>query len=416
MPLLAPAAPGPIPNIAPQAPLQLFKTSDERTVKIGESGLSTNNIPIVSLDVEKITDALAARLATSLIGHILYLKGQVPLPVMQLSRITSSKSTAKALKHRTDLLATFDTLTSHLNTTFTALSSALARASKDKNSQPDAQQGTTPPKSRRSRVYLAVFVGSNTASAKSKVIYAVDGLEVKAVGARDDVTDRTSEPEPHVERDNEDAREDIEEDEDDDDDDDDIDDEEPSSGDGESEEEDEEEEDSETGNCDSDDLASSPPESRSPSPEPPSYPSHAEQQRALHAAERLLSRTLAAADAEGNGMSADMAPTQTHILLRAPRRFVHPSWVPRQNMTAPCESALDEFLEDSGIQLPDTHSGKRKKVPKTGKTVQGVWVTCKGGLDAEVGKDGVGVWAGDDEWDDMIWWSWDGKIVGFSEW
>lgn len=35
--------------------------------------------PLVKLDTETITEATAARLATSLLGHILFLKNQIPL-------------------------------------------------------------------------------------------------------------------------------------------------------------------------------------------------------------------------------------------------------------------------------------------------------------------------------------------------
>ncbi|KAG5642138.1 hypothetical protein DXG03_003568 [Asterophora parasitica] len=121
-------------------------------------------MPVVSLDVDSISDELAARLAISLLGHVLFLKSQ---------------STARALKQRTELLSSFDTLSSHLNTTFTALSSALARV---RNPHEATSNPTT------GRAYLAIFVGSQTASAKSKVIYAVDGLELKKIGARDDKT------------------------------------------------------------------------------------------------------------------------------------------------------------------------------------------------------------------------------------
>ena len=44
---------------------------DEATVK--------SRVPVVRLDVDAISDAVAARLATSLLGHVLYLKNQVPL-------------------------------------------------------------------------------------------------------------------------------------------------------------------------------------------------------------------------------------------------------------------------------------------------------------------------------------------------
>ena len=44
---------------------------EEATVK--------SRVPVVLLDVDAISDAVAARLATSLLGHVLYLKNQVPL-------------------------------------------------------------------------------------------------------------------------------------------------------------------------------------------------------------------------------------------------------------------------------------------------------------------------------------------------
>lgn len=38
-----------------------------------------DGIPRVTLDSERISDVMAARLVTCLLGHVLYLKGQVPL-------------------------------------------------------------------------------------------------------------------------------------------------------------------------------------------------------------------------------------------------------------------------------------------------------------------------------------------------
>ncbi|RDB20244.1 hypothetical protein Hypma_012607 [Hypsizygus marmoreus] len=137
----------------------------------------STKVPIVSLEWDKIMDALAASLATSLLGHVLFLKSQVPLPVQQLSRIQSFKSTARAAKQRTDLLTSFDTLTSHLNTTFTALSTALARSSTSDQEHPNVRS----PKD-RPRAYLAILVGPSMGSAKSKVMFAVDGLETKYGG------------------------------------------------------------------------------------------------------------------------------------------------------------------------------------------------------------------------------------------
>jgi hypothetical protein len=39
----------------------------------------SNAYPVVRLDVERITDTIAGRLATTLLGHVLFLKNQVPL-------------------------------------------------------------------------------------------------------------------------------------------------------------------------------------------------------------------------------------------------------------------------------------------------------------------------------------------------
>ncbi|KAG5350784.1 hypothetical protein C0989_009293 [Termitomyces sp. Mn162] len=312
-------------------------------------------------------------------------------PLSQLA----DEEDSTTLKQRNELLSSFDTLTSHLNTTFTALSSAFARISSISK-----YQGANTAKYNCTRAYLGIFVGSSPATAKAKVLFAVDGLEIKAIGVRNDRSDYDDKDvSPSEEEDGNDEADDSDDD---------------SEEDGEGDEkvvmveevtDEDEDEDNESSTL--------PPESRSPSPEP-CYPSHAEQQRTLQAAERLFSRTLAAADVNGNGMSADLAPTQTHILLRAPRRLDHPAWVPRQNISVTLEGALDLFLEESGINGEDVQITKPRKVSKKGKAVEGVWVVGRDGLDTTLGKDPVR--GSDDEWDEMIWWSWDGKIVGFSDW
>jgi hypothetical protein len=50
-----------------------LKQAEEKTDGI------TSRIPKVQLDIDVITDSIAAKLATSFLGHILFLKGQVPL-------------------------------------------------------------------------------------------------------------------------------------------------------------------------------------------------------------------------------------------------------------------------------------------------------------------------------------------------
>jgi hypothetical protein len=109
------------------------------------------------------------------------------------------------------------------------------------------------------------------------------------------------------------------------------------------------------------------------------------------------------------------APTQTHILLRAPRRFVHPSWIPRQNLSTSLDGVLQEFLEESKVLGNDGEIvGDNHKKRKTGVQVEGVWIGRKGedGIDVDdtVGSDGPS------EEDEMIWWGWEGKLTGFSEW
>jgi hypothetical protein len=80
-------------------------------------------------------------------------------------------------------------------------------------------------------------------------------------------------------------------------------------------------------------------------------------------------------------------------------------------MSPSMESTVDDFLEESGLPRPDTALGKKQRTHK-GK-VEGVWITCRDGFGEA---DGDGGKVGDDENDEMIWWSWDGKLTGFSEW
>ncbi|KAH0586820.1 hypothetical protein H2248_005667 [Termitomyces sp. 'cryptogamus'] len=288
------AAPAPIPAPRSHPPTIDHNKYDQKEPlsQLADEEDSTSLIPMVSLSYDTITDIVAARLAISLIGHVLFLKSQIPLPIVQLSKLSNTKSSPRALKQRNELLSSFDTLTSHLNTTFTALSSAFARISSISK-----YQGANTAKYNCTRAYLGIFVGSSPATAKAKVLFAVDGLEIKAIGVRNDRSDYDDKDVSPSEEEDGNEEEELEEADDSDDD---------SEEDGEGDEkvvmveevtDEDEDEDNESSTL--------PPESRSPSPEP-CYPSHAEQQRTLQAAERLFSRTLAAADVNGNGMSADL--------------------------------------------------------------------------------------------------------------
>ena len=56
-----------------------------------------------------------------------------------------------------------------------------------------------------------------------------------------------------------------------------------------------------------------------------------------------------------------------------------------------------------------------KKKGLRGTKTEGVWITCRSGSTEVVRADPEPSKL-IDEADEMIWWEWDGKIVGFSEW
>ena len=106
------------------------------------------------------------------------------------------------------------------------------------------------------------------------------------------------------------------------------------------------------------------------------------------------------------------APTQTHILLRAPRRFSHPAWQPRQNLTSSLDKVLADFQRESGMD-PAGDAGPTKR-KRTGIKTEGVLVECTGrdqGEPAFGAHEALGT-----EDDEMIWWAWSGRLTGFSEW
>ncbi|KAG2337090.1 hypothetical protein BDR05DRAFT_970626 [Suillus weaverae] len=360
-------------------------------------------IPFITLDADLVTDSMAARLCISLVGHVLFLKSQVPFPVIQMARMPSGDTTSRTAKKRQELLNSFDTLASHLNTTFTALSTAFAHHSGTEDAPSSG------------RAYLAVVLGPTPGSAKCRVMVGVDALEAKIWGKRDD---RSSVREGAGAEDDEKS-----DSEDDSDSDNDSDGEANSNESGDSDSSDssgDEEAASETETEESS-QAPSPPLSRTPSPSPSSSsppppphilpPTYAQELEALRTAERLLSRTLASACGENDGqsMASELSPTLTHIVLRAPRKFTHPAWVPRQTLSGAFDALLDQFLEESG-ERPERDDIKKKR--KGGK-VEGVWIRSRQRLteDSEI-------ISGEEipEEDEMIWWTWDGKLVGFADW
>ncbi|KAI0755997.1 hypothetical protein BC629DRAFT_1598305 [Irpex lacteus] len=153
---------------------------------------TTYNVPHVQLDADHISNAMAARLATSLLGHVLFLKSQIPFPVVQMARMGTmkSKSTSKAAKKRIELMAAIDTLSSHLETTFLALSSAFAqRVGAGKAGQPVTTR-------EKEKAHMIFVVGPSVGAAKAKVALVFDGLEVKLAGERDDIAQVRESPPP----------------------------------------------------------------------------------------------------------------------------------------------------------------------------------------------------------------------------
>lgn len=69
------------------------------------------------------------------------------------------------------------------------------------------------------------------------------------------------------------------------------------------------------------------------------------------------------------------------------------------------EAALADFLEESWSSNDDRPSRKKR--------VEGVWVTARNGLGEPEHRVETPPVHEDDE---MIWWSWDGKLVGFADW
>ncbi|KAM6492750.1 hypothetical protein JOM56_012474 [Amanita muscaria] len=475
-------------NIIPSSRLAVATSSATRNDDAARGARECHSkVPVVKLDVDTISDMMASSLASSLLAHVLFLKNQIPLPVLQLAKLSNTKrnnnaTDTRATKQRTELLATYDTLASHLNTTFTSLSTAFARckrldASSQASYQPtapseqdnsDEEGGASVSRRKTVRAYVAILVGPSIGSARSKVLLGVDGLEARIWGKREDVP-RVDADEREVDDNEEDEVEESEDEESEEEDSEESEDNEESAEQEEGEEFDEQEplelSDEEEYVFDGDEatpppsspslssnsssssplssphispklsptsispLKSSPTHSQ-PSPTKatsPPYISHAQQQKTLLNAERLLSRTLALADADGYCLASDMTPTQTHILIRAPRRFSHPAWIPRQNVTASMEKVLEEFLEQSAIALRSTlpadrscqnKGNGRKAGQKNTKKVEGVWVVGRG---SRIGKDEVedeGKEPDDEQYenDDIIWWSWDGKLVGFSDW
>nr|GAT54487.1 predicted protein [Mycena chlorophos] len=392
MPVLTPShlPPPPAPNPTQPRPAASLKSPVPRVLGANEPDRDSESpITQLRLDVDSISAALASALATSFVSHVLFLKNQVPFPIAQLYRLPSGKSTPRAVKQRTELLASFDTLASHLDTTFTALSTAMALCRRDTrldSEQAEREDGGC-------RAQMAILVGPSIAAPKAKVLFVVDGLAAKVWGERDD-----SEDEDEEEEEEDESEDGLDEESD----------KEPGPPDSDSESDDGSE-------GDSDEPPPPPPKERTRTPfspvpstapvngsrgphAPKQLESEEEQQQLVRTATRELSHAMATAES----LADELGTTQTHILIRAPRRFKHPAWIPRPTVGNAMDRAVDAFL---------TQDANSKLKPKRGQKVEGVWVKCRCAVSPHEEQR-----VENEEENEMIWWTWDGKLVGLSEW
>jgi hypothetical protein len=88
-------------------------------------------------------------------------------------------------------------------------------------------------------------------------------------------------------------------------------------------------------------------------------------------------------------------------------------------VTNALDCTLREFLDESKLSGKAVIENGPKRAKK-GVHVEGVWIGCKQEEGKHLEEDGPGVVEGDvalpSEEDEMIWWSWDGKLVGFVDW
>ncbi|KDQ17123.1 hypothetical protein BOTBODRAFT_186259 [Botryobasidium botryosum FD-172 SS1] len=464
-----PSSPATTPTTAPTTPAISPRCTHALAGNIERDDLAT--IPI---ETDAISPMFASRLALTLLQNALFLKGQVPFPVTQLGRLppTTGKSSAatRALKKRTEFLSAIDLLTSHLYTTFLALSWTLALnklrfpalSSDCAHAQQKSPADSCPSactelfKTEKSKVHLMLVFGPSISTAKARCILELDGLEVVPYGLKEDGTIL-----PDVYGDGENAGRE--------------------SGEGKgtkiagastrvqplAESEGNGKKEGERGSLHVEPGTET--SNNEPGPAPPptansegagddnpseagssSAPSSSRlsalssphpvatsfgfvnlgaaersqhDEKAIRAAERLMGLKLTCSASFGT----EVAPTSTFVLLRAPRRFKHPSWLPRQNYTVTFDALLESHLADpASASVP----GKKSR----GAPTEGVRVVSRGpgsrdeptapastpereekqGVNGDEGQDSRAAQEEEEEGNEMIWWQWNGKLVGLA--
>ncbi|KAG8908933.1 hypothetical protein FRB99_000036 [Tulasnella sp. 403] len=174
-------------------------------------------------------------------------------------------------------------------------------------------------------------------------------------------------------------------------------------------------------------TAASPPQS------PPRVPPPSEEE-ILATNVRQLSLTMASSFDFGR---EDIPVTQTHVLLRAPRCFKHPSWLPKQNISKALDTRVSEFFESrhSG-SLNGSLNGSPTRARK-GPLEEGLRVLCPQDPNTKPRHDSTsrrrsrdGYYGfssplqeplpeepeADDGSHELIWWQWSsGSIRGFGD-
>ncbi|KAL5488465.1 hypothetical protein ACEPAI_6583 [Sanghuangporus weigelae] len=477
-PVLASITPGTSPSLSvKRTPLGEKKVMPPSTkMKDSEADVedARPRFPSATIEIDSIGNAMAARLVICLLGHVLFLKSQAPFPVAQLVKMSSRRTNARPNKKMDALLSSFDVLSTHLGSTFNALALALSPCHSTSNQ--------TSHKSRLAKTHVAIVLGPSATSmsaARARVVLEIDGLRVVLRRTSVPTSNATMSPvinenlkenaQTHISRfketfgrppvslterrglrvishcspmeDKSDASsESIDHD--------------PS-------------------------IVEFPPDSDSESDSDPSSDDDSDEEvdsseedegsvapmqteADFNAAERNLSRALAIANADPElGMAAETRPTQIHILIRAPRRFSHPAWIPRQNLARDMDPLLREFEEPvvptfnigedkaalNDITNSPTQSDRlppkptkpdvKRKGPGGIKTdyvrvrsrgaaesldsarADGADKTCSASepgtskiTDETAGRHED---AENEEGNEMIWWSWDGKLEGFTE-
>lgn len=73
---------------------------------------------------------------------------------------------------------------------------------------------------------------------------------------------------------------------------------------------------------------------------------------------------------------------------------------------------MQSFVDDATTSVDQDKSTQSKKKPlRIGVKTEGVWISCRASS-SEAQDDANSV----KEEDELIWWQWNGKIAGFSEW